>query len=276
MENTPIKRLKLNIVYDHNETPSRNYQGVALEEPECYVHLTGVVKDNLVDREQRDDLLDSLNSLQNDTGFNANEQLLADIQALENEEVNVQNFRVGEAYAEIVLEEHFQCRFHWNELRDARNPKGNKTGADLVGFIEVDGQVLFLFGEVKTSSENAHPPQVMTYKDGMEKQLCDLYDQPDKRRILISYLQNKARLFDEGHPFKEDFKASVQAYYATNGSYQLVGVLVRDTEPAEEDVSESYHRIKDKILAPTGLKLLALYVPVKKSEWLKIMNETAE
>lgn len=263
-------------VYEHNETASRNYQGATLDEKECRDHLKGSVKDNLVDREQREELLDTLKTLKSDTGFDTDDQLLADIQALENEEVNVQDFRIGEAYAEIVLEENFQCRFHWNELRDARNPKGNKTGADLVGFIEIDGQVLFLFGEVKTSSENVHPPKVMTYEKGMEKQLCNLCEQPEKRRILISYLQNKARLFEDGHQFKEDFNASVKAYYTAHGSYQLMGVLVRDTTPNENDISESYHRIKDKILEPTGLKLLALYVPVKKSEWLKIMNETKE
>lgn len=266
----------MNVVYEHIEASSRNYQGVALDEPKCRDHLKGAVKDNLIDREQRDELLDTLKTLKSDTGFDTNDQLLADIQALENAEVSVQNFRIGEAYAEIVLEENFQCRFHWNELRDARNPKGNKTGADLVGFIEIDGQVLFLFGEVKTSSENANPPQVMTYEKGMEKQLCHLCDHPVKRRILISYLRNKARLFEDGHQFKEDFDASVKAYYTAQGSYQLMGVLVRDTDPVEEDVSESYHRIKDKILEPTGLKLLALYVPVKQSEWLKIMNETKE
>ncbi|MEX2564754.1 MAG: hypothetical protein WD431_02280 [Cyclobacteriaceae bacterium] len=266
----------MNVVYEHIDTAMRHYQGITVNEPECTEHLKGAVKDNLVDREQRNELLDSLKTLKTDTGFDNNDQLLADIQAWENKEENVQIFRIGEAYAEIVLEEHFQCRFHWNELRDARNPKGNKTGADLVGFIEVDGQVLFLFGEVKTSSENAHPPQVMTYQKGMENQLCDLCEKPEKRRILISYLQNKARLFEDGHPFKEDFNASVRAYYAANSGYQLVGVLVRDTEPVEEDLSESYHRIKDQILEPTGLKLLALYVPVKKSEWPKIMNETEE
>lgn len=265
----------MNVAYEYNETLLRNYQGATLDEQECYDHLKGAVKDNLIDREQRNELLDSLKTLKTDTGFEAT-HLLADIQTWENEEVNFQDFRIGEAYAEIVLEEHFQCRFHWNELRDARNPKGNKTGADLAGFIEIDGQVLFLFGEVKTSSEDAHPPQVMTYEKGMEKQLCALFDNPHKRRILISYLQNKARLFEDGHQFKEDFNAGVKAYYTANGSYQLVGVLVRDTDPVENDISESYHRIKDKILEPTGLKLLALYVPVKQSEWLKIMNETEE
>ncbi|MCX2681889.1 hypothetical protein OOZ15_18195 [Galbibacter sp. EGI 63066] len=262
--------------YHYKDTIDRNYQGIVCDEQEYLDQLKGPVKDNLIDREQRDELLDSLKTLKSDTGFGTNDQLLADIQALENNEVNTQNFRVGEAYAEIVLEENFQCRFHWNELRDARNPKGNKTGADLVGFIEIDGQILFLFGEVKTSSENAHPPQVMTYQDGMENQLCDLCDHPEKRRILISYLQNKARLFEDGHQFKDDFSASIKSYYAENGRFQLVGVLVRDTDPVEEDVSESYHRIKDQILVPTGLKLLALYVPVKKLEWLKIMNGTEE
>jgi hypothetical protein len=264
----------LKTVYQYIDTNNRSYQGFLPDEQKCHSYLKGPVKDNLIDREQREELLNSLKTLKSDTGFDTNDQLLTDIQALENDEVNVLNFRIGEAYAEIVLEEYFQCRFHWNELRDARNPKGNKTGADLVGFIEVNGQVLFLFGEVKTSSETAHPPQVMTYKKGMEKQLCDLCDKPDKRRILISYLQNKARLFEDGHQFKKDFNASVKAYYTANGSYQLVGVLVRDTEPVEKDVSESYYRIKEQILEPTGLKLLALYVPVKKSEWLKIMNET--
>jgi len=48
-----------------------------------------------------------------------------------------------------MLEKHFHCRLYWNELRDTRNLKGNKTGADLVSLIEVDNEILFLFGEVK-------------------------------------------------------------------------------------------------------------------------------
>ncbi len=273
----------MNVVYEHIETLRRGYQGISLEEQECYEHLQGAVKDNLLDREERDALIDSLKRLEADTGFIANDQLLADIQALENEEVNVQHFRIGEAYAEVILEEHFQCRFHWNELRDARNPKGNKTGADLVGFIEVEGQVLFLFGEVKTSSETANrPPQVMTNADGMENQLRDLYNNDEKRRNLITYLQNKARLFPEGHSFRTDFAAGVKSYYAKvknktkNRNYQLIGVLVRDIETHEHDVSRSYEKLRDQILEPIGLKLLALYVPVPKENWLQIINEQAE
>jgi hypothetical protein len=196
---------------------------------------------------------------------------------LEEEQVEAQTFRVGEAYAEIILEQEFSCRFHWNEKRDARNPKGNKTGADLVGFIDIDGQALFLFGEVKTSSEVAtRPPQVMANADGIEKQLRDLYNERTKRLILISYLQNKMRHFPEEHQFRTDFESSYKAYYSGQCDYQLIGVLVRDVEPDHRDVSLSYDRLKEIVLEPKGIKLLALYLPIKKEEWLGIINEKEE
>lgn len=264
-------------VYLHNESNRRGYQGFSLDEQECRSHLQGSVKDNLLDREEREDSLERLRVLIDETGFEASEGLLADIQVLEDENVQVRNFRVGEAYAEVFLEQEFVCRFYWNELRDARNPKGNKTGADLVGFIEADGQVLFLFGEVKTSSEMANrPPQVMTGADGIEGQLKDLYSNRVKRLILISYLQSKMRLFPDGHPFKLDFGAGFRAYYSNPEDYHLIGVLIRDIEPNERDLSLSYDRLRAQILEPAGLKLLALYLPIQQEEWTAIINEEIE
>lgn len=266
----------MRVEYQHNESNCRNYQGIGLDEQECRSHLEGAVKDNLLDREERDDILEQLRSLKSETGFAGN-GLIADIQVLENENVQVQNFRVGEAYAEVILEQEFSCRFYWNELRDARNPKGNKTGADLVGFIEVDGLVLFLFGEVKTSSETANrPPQVMTGADGIEKQLRDLYNSRAKRLILISYLKSKVRLFPDGHPFKMDFGSGLKAYYSNPENYKLIGVLIRDVEPDERDLSPSYGRLRTRILDPVGLTLLALYLPIQKEEWLDIINAETE
>ena len=268
------KRKKLRVDYQHNESNRRGYQGVVHDRGECHAHLQGLVKDNLLDREELEDMLERLRFLREDTGFNASEGLIADIQALEHEIVQVQNFRVGEAYAEVLLEQEFSCRFYWNELRDARNPKGNKTGADLIGFIEVDNQVLFLFGEVKTSSEIANiPPQVMTGADGIERQLRDLYNNRIKRQILISYLKCKMRLFPDGHPFKLDFGAGVRAYYSNPEDYHLIGVLIRDIEPNERDLSLSYGRLRIQILEPAGLKLLALYLPIQQDEWMTIINE---
>jgi len=267
----------LRIDYQHNESNSRGYKGISLDEQECREHLQGLVKDNLLDREDRDDTLERIRALRDETGFDVNDGLWADIQALEDESIEAQNFRVGEAYAEVILEESFSCRFYWNELRDARNPRGNKTGADLVGFIEVEGQVLFLFGEVKTSSETANrPPQVMTGADGIESQLRDLYSNRAKRQILISYLKNKIRLFPEGHAFKVDFDSGLRSYYSNPEDYQLIGVLIRDVEHDERDLSLSYGRLRTRILEPIGLKLLALYLPIQQKDWLNIINEVTE
>ncbi len=267
----------MNVVYEHIETLRRSYQGFFLEEQECLEHLKGSVKDNLVDREEWQDSINRLRALKDETGFVANDELLADLQELENKEVELQQFRVGEAYAEIVLEQEFTCRFHWNENRDTRNPKGNKTGADLVGFIEVDGQVLFLFGEVKTSSETAtRPPQVMTSTHGIENQLRNLYKDRSTRLILISYLKNKMRHYPVDHPFRRDFEASERAYYFGDCNYQLIGVLVRDVEPDQRDVEPSYARLREQVLEPRGINLVALYLPIQKEEWLGIINEQTE
>jgi hypothetical protein len=266
----------MDIIYQHVDSNHRSFHGISFDESECRGHLQGAVKDSLIDREERDDLMERLRALHEETGFNANDGLIADIQALENEQIKIQQFRIGEAYAEIVLKEEFVCRFHWNENRDARNPDGNKTGADLVGFTEVDGQVLFLFGEVKTSSETARrPPQVMTNADGIEKQLRDLYDDKNKRLILISYLKSKMRHYPEGHPFKLDFEASQRTYYSNGCNFQLIGVLIRDVTADSRDLSSSYDRLKAHILDPHGLKLLALYLPIQKEEWETIINEQA-
>lgn len=264
----------MNVIFQQIDADHRSYHGISLDENECREHLKTSVKDNLLDREEWHDSLARLRALQEETGFAANADLIADIQSLLDEQVELKLFRIGEAYAEIMLEQEFICRFHWNENRDARNPKGNKTGADLVGFTEIDGQVVFLFGEVKTSSETANrPPQVMTYADGIEKQLSELYSNRNKRFILISYLKNKMRHYPDGHPFKIDFDASERSYYSGPSNFQLYGVLVRDIESDIRDVSISYNRLKNHILEPNGIKLLALYLPIRKEEWETIITE---
>jgi len=226
------------------------------------------VRNSLIDSEERDRMMDDLTGLI-ETGFTS-ETLLADIQSLQNREpYELRAWRIGEAFAEVFLEKKFVCRFHWNELRDARNPRGNKTGADLVGFIDIDGTILFLFGEVKTSSETKNrPPQVMTNADGIEKQLSDLYNSKEKRKILIEYLASKTRNLSNNEQFKVDYQSALESYYSNNCyNCQLIGVLVRDVNPDETDVSISYNKLKNIILDPCGLKLIAVYVPIEKSKW---------
>jgi len=262
----------MDIEYQYKDSNFRGYTGISFVKNEFNEILTNEVKNKLLDTPQRKEMISVLDALKSETGFEASETLLLDIQALQNQNVDVKNFRIGEALAEVCLEKHFNCRFYWNELRDARNPKGNKTGADLVGFIEIENEVLFLFGEVKTSSEQKSPPQVMTNPKGIEDQLKDLYKNQHKRLILISYIQNKIELNNNSN-FKNDFDNAIRSYYRSNGSkYLLYGVLVRDTGVNENDIKQSYDKLKNEILNPIGLRLLAIYVSIPKNQWLNIIN----
>ena len=267
------------VKYQHNETDFRGYEGILFAEDESEALLAKSVKENLVDLEEQQRFQTDLKEVKGaieQTGFKAPEELLVDIQSLNKPEPeDTRSWRIGEATAEVALEGSYGARFYWNELRDARNPKGNKTGADLVGFIETDGDVLFLFGEVKTSSVHIKPPQVMTKSDGMENQLRDLYSNLKKQKILITYLASKTRNIASDDPFKKDYSEALKNYYHPDDcKYQLFGVLVRDTEPDEEDLSHSYVNLETKILEPAGLRLLAVYMSIKKENWEAIINQS--
>ena len=247
------------------------YVGLKISKDKCIEHLNGRIKDILIDREEQEELRKDVENIIKETGFKPNKQLIDDIEYLESKKVDVEDFRIGEAYAEVILKENFSCRFYWNELRDTRNPRGHKTGADLVGFIEIDSQVFFLFGEVKTSSDRQAPPKVM---ENMEKQLKDLYKDSTKRLHLIGYLRSK-KVLSTG--FNEDFNRGIKTYYSKESSsnYQLVGVLVRDTEPTEKDLSSSYRKLKLGISTTAGLRLIAIYLPIRKENWMDIINKGA-
>ena len=266
------------LIYQHNETSYRGFEGIQVDVDEGEEILATAVSENLIDLEEKQRFHGDLEELKGSieqTGFSAPEELLIDIQALNNPEpVDTREWRIGESIAEVILEKENGARFYWNELRDARNPHGNKTGADLVGFIETNGEVLFLFGETKTSSEQKRPPQVMTKSDGMENQLRDLYSKPKKRQRLIEYLASKTRNLAPTDPFRTDLSKALKNYYQhVDCKYQLFGVLVRDIEPDEEDLSHSYARLKTDILEPTGLRLLAVYMSIKKEDWEAIINQ---
>lgn len=253
-------------------TLKNGYCGISFNDENDFKSLLcSDIKKRLVDEPVRQDLLSTLKILQTDTGFATCQNLLLDIQALSNNNINVKNFEIGEAIAEVVLKNDFKCRFHWNKRRDSKNPEANQTGADLVGFIELKGEILFLFGEVKTSSEEKSPPQVLTQEGkGMISQLKELYSNHKKRLDLIRYLQTKIALNDN---IKEDFQSAIKAYYNPDNNYQLIGVLIRDTEAIEDDLKKVYEDLKDTILKPTGLQLVAVYLPIKQEKWIEILNQ---
>jgi hypothetical protein len=255
--------------FHHKDTDFRLYTGLQYEDAECTALLQGAVRASMLDLEEQIRFLEDLTDLAGlpATGFQS-DRILADIQSIQNEDPqDLRTWRIGEAFAEVALESNFNVRFHWNELR-------NKTGADILGFIEINGDVLFLFGETKTSSEIANrPPQVMTGALGIEVQLRELYTNAGKRMTLIRYLASKTSNLEADHPFKIDYQKAMRSYYKGNHpQYQIVGVLIRDVTPDENDIRPSYGRLSSHVQGLTGIKLLACYIPISKSNWQTIIE----
>ncbi|MDP2833065.1 MAG: hypothetical protein Q8Q28_07190 [Pseudomonadota bacterium] len=78
-----------------------------------------------------------------------------------------EDWQVGEALAECLLEDIEGAVWPWNTERDKRTPKASLPGADMIGFVRLDEQVYLLLGETKSSSEANSPPNVMTGRTGI-------------------------------------------------------------------------------------------------------------
>ncbi len=165
----------------------------------------------------------------------------------------------SEALAEAFLEKDYKVVFPWNMRRDNRNRHASSSGADIVGLVEQKGIWRFALGEVKSSSEDKHPPAVMCGGRGsMEKQINALASDLDKVLDHIKWLFFKVR------------KTSCQGSYANamkafSGSSQrdiaLFGVLVRDGEDDEHDLSSVGNKLSGQICSPKTCQLIALYLP---------------
>jgi len=181
------------------------------------------------------------------------------------------DWAAGEALAEAFLMESRGMVFPWNMERDKRNPFGSLPGADLVGFLsDGDGHRLAL-GEVKTSSEDAYPPQVMSGRSGhMEHQI-------DK---LASNLRTLCQLLKWLHPrtkdgqFQDAFDRSCVAFFESGTkAIALFGVLIRDTQPNAKDLSVRGAALRNRLAAPTRCDLIALYLPWKSVQLIPAIRQ---
>ena len=182
------------------------------------------------------------------------------------------NFRIGELVAEKIVGSRYSAKFTYNSDRDLKNPNSNNTGADLVGFIEMeDGAVNFLFGEVKTSEEHTNPPGVMYGSTGMIDQLVELGTNSDKLKSLVKWIFIKCSS-DKDVLVKKYITEAMQ-HYLKDSSIQLIGVLVRDTNPNEMDLKNRYIDLKKRINGQHNVQLLAVYsnYKMKDGAWEKLI-----
>ncbi|MBF0185916.1 MAG: hypothetical protein HQM06_16220 [Magnetococcales bacterium] len=166
-------------------------------------------------------------------------------------------WRVGEAIAETYMTHHRHCHFPWPDSRDERKSGSSLPGADLVG-IQEDGQGhCFTFGEVKTSSDAKHPPNVMYGKEGLKKQLEDLQSDATIRVTLFQYLALRAK----GSAWEEPFKAAAIRFIRNDKDICVFGVLVRDVPPNEKDLKTRVESLLNTNQSPMVVELIAIYLP---------------
>jgi len=173
-----------------------------------------------------------------------------------------ENWRVGEALAEVFIVEHRDCEFPWPSGRDLKNPSASPAGTDLVGFqnTKAAGNAhRFAFGEVKTSEQEAWPPRVMDGRHGLKKQLEDLRDSMDVKDSLVKYLGHHAN----GTGWLPRYRSAAARYISDPGDVSLFGVLVRDVDPKRADLAGRACDLAAGCPAATTIELRAMYLPNK-------------
>ena len=184
----------------------------------------------------------------------------------------LKGWEVGEALAECALRDKSNQNvvWPWNTVRDRRTPRASLPGADLVGFYCENQKVVFLFGEVKTSSDKSAPPGVMSGGSGMVWQLEKSATRLDIQLSLLKWLQARC----QSQPFRVLYEEAVKRYLASEGKALLiVGVLIRDTSPKEKDLKGRGNALSKKFSDPTQIRLIAWYLPVQITDLPALCQE---
>ena len=185
-----------------------------------------------------------------------------------------ESWAVGEALAECVLadDETREICWPWNLVRDRRTPRASLPGADLVGFCKEGDTVLLLFGEVKTSSDESTPPNVMNGRGGMAWQLTNEATRLDIQHALLKWLRARC----ESAEHRALYRAAVGRYVQSLGKeILLVGILLRDTEPNELDVIARAKALAATLGSATRIEITAWYLPVPIEDWPPLLHGDA-
>lgn len=237
-----------------NSHDATSWNGVQFEDgTEFASFITNEVTPRLHDAVGKADFTAHLNGLAS-TGF-SQDSLQAILEAEQPEE---RDWAVGEALAEAWLSREHGVVWPWNMERDKRTPQASLPGADLVGFVTHGSETRLALGEVKCSSDGNTPPNVMTGRHGMARQLENLATDIGLLHALIRWLQPRCR----GNDSEPHFNAAISLLLQSgNKAMSLFGVLVRDTQPDERDLRKRGQYLGGIVKAPAGCRLLALYLP---------------
>lgn len=173
----------------------------------------------------------------------------------------LEDWRVGEGFAEAFLNTHRNCSFPWPSGRDLKNPNSSPAGTDLVGFQRTDTPVQshrFAFGEVKTSAQAAWPPSVVYGRHGLQAQIEGLKTSSSVKDLLVKYLGHHA----PGTSWFPNFQSAASRYLANTEDVSLFGILIRDVDPRQQDLENRAQDLATNCPGLTSIELRAMYFPI--------------
>jgi len=260
--------MSFSLVYkQENSDGNCCYFGYQFDKAYVKAHFSNEIKKKLVDYPGTRELVESFDDIV-ETDFDRD--VLKKILRLAFEKFEM--WKIGEAFCEFFLEKEFKVRFWYNHLRDLKNPKASPTGPDLVGFIDINEDTIFVFGEVKTSEDERSPPQVFYGKTGFKNQINELKNNKTISYNLIRYLGFKVSNLPKTDPFCKDYRSALKIYIKKRNRIHLCGLLVRDTKCNCKDLESGYNNLKNITHKDMIIKLIGLYIPIKMKKWEQMMG----
>lgn len=228
------------------------------DKSEFTTFLSGPVRSRLIDEPQ-------LVALDSDLRALATTEMEVDtIERLLTIDTEREDWEIGEALAECLLEEEHGVKWPWNTERDKRTPKASLPGADLVGLTEEGGEALLVIGEVKTSFDKDTPPNVMTGRGGMIHQLDILINDLKIHFTLVKWLYARCKNTE----FWEAYQKAIKRYLESGGKALMIfGLLMRDTIPNDLDIKNRAASLATTVTTPTKVELAVWYLPQPITDW---------
>lgn len=246
------------------DTSVLHWRGVRITDPaEFEVFLRGPVRARVTDAEFAEVIERDLQALATtDMESEKLKEVLAST-------VPMLDWEIGEAMAECLLADEFGASWPWNENRDRKTPRASLPGADLVGFLGNGEEAVLLFGEVKTSSDANNPPGVMAGRSGLAHQIDVLATDTRIHNSLVMWLAARCK----NTPYWGTFQTALRHYLRSGGkNVALVGVLLRDTPPHQDDLRTRGEKFAAAGGAKPMIRLDAWYLPRVIADWVDLVS----
>lgn len=236
------------------DSSSVKARGRSLKADEHEEALDGPVRDLVENVTGKQKLKDAVATIEL-TGFQQD-----NFGAILDEDTDIEDWRVGEAYGESYLTTHRECLFPWPDKWDERKSGSSLPGADLAGVQKTDRKTnpyRFAYGEVKTSYEAKYPPSAVYGRTGLKQQMEDLRNSQPLRNDLFRYLGMRAT----GSAWYDKWKSATSRFLADDTDVSIFGVMFRDVPPDEADLRARSRSLAKGCPAKMGIELLAIYLP---------------